>query len=70
MIFKNLFPTNPFNAAYGRPLFCVKIVGRNSRCREVLFVSVDTGGTCKFWGFLQSCTLLRSTAPRHCAIDC
>jgi len=50
MIFKNLIPTNPFNAPYRRPPFCVKIVGRNTPCREVLFVSVDTGGTCKFFG--------------------
>lgn len=70
MIFTNLVPTNPFNAASGRPSFCVKILRRNTRCRKVVFVSVNTGSTCEFWGFLQSCTLLRSLAPRHCTIDC
>jgi len=50
MTFKNIIPTNTFNTANGIPLFCVKIVGRNTRCRKVVFVSVNTGGTCEFWG--------------------
>ena len=70
LIFKKLISINPFNAACRRPLFCVKIVSRNTRCRKVLFVSVNTGGTSEFWGFQQSSTLLRSTVPRHCVIYC
>jgi hypothetical protein len=59
MIFKNLIPTNPFNAPYRRPPFCVKIVGRNTPCRRVLFVSVGTGGTCKFWAGGGFCRVVR-----------
>jgi hypothetical protein len=67
--FKNLIPTDLLMLLM-EDLFCVKIVGRNTRCTKVMFVSVNTGGTGEFWGFMQSCALLRSTAPRHCAVDC
>jgi len=70
LIFKHLIPTNPFNAACGRPVFCVKILGRNTRCRKVVFVRVNADVTCEFWGFRQSCALMCSTAAHHCVISC